>query len=371
MTIRIATYNVNNLFERANAMQLEGFSTDGARILQDVQELNQLLEKDSYAGAVGQRITELLEQYDFHKPKKNRWFTIIEVKKKLYSVKQDGSGVTIVAAGRKSWVGWVELIRDAVHEASIENTGRVIQAVKGDILCMVEVENRLTLDRFNKKILGNFNPSYAHNLLVDGNDDRGIDVGLFSQFEIRSVRSHIDDTYTDKKGQLQRVFSRDCPEFEVALPSGKPVWILCNHFKSKGYGSQAANNSKRTQQAKRVRKILGRFNLATDYVVVAGDLNDTPNSQPLKPLLDTPNLFDLLASNKLSGPRWTYQDAKDQIDYLLVSKALRDTLKKAGIERRGIFSADNFKGKFPHFPEVTGKVTQASDHAAVWAEFAI
>jgi hypothetical protein len=33
--------------------------------------------------------------------------------------------------------------------------------------------------------------------------------------------------------------------------------------------------------------------------------------------------------------------------------------------------ARDFNGRFPHFPEVTGKVTQASDHAAVWADFDI
>jgi len=59
---------------------------------------------------------------------------------------------------------------------------------------------------------------------------------------------------------------------------------------------------------------------------VAGDFNDAPTSQPLAGLLATPNLFDVLSSNKLNGARWTYQDAKDQIDYLLVSKALNDKL---------------------------------------------
>ena len=116
-------------------------------------------------------------------------------------------------------------------------------------------------------------------------------------------------------------------------------------------------------------QILTRFDLTTELVVVAGDLNDTPDRPPLAGLLATTNLFDVLGSNLLSGPRFTYQDGHDQIDYLLVSKALHDKLKKVQIERRGIFSQTNFGGQFPHFPEVTGKVDQASDHASVWAEF--
>src|SRR5437899_2717270 len=100
-TIRIGTYNVNNLFSRANVMQLDGFSADGAAVLADVSALDSLLAKPSYAGAVGTEIKALLEKYEFHKPKKNRWFTINEIRNKLFSVHQDGSGVTIVAKGRQ------------------------------------------------------------------------------------------------------------------------------------------------------------------------------------------------------------------------------------------------------------------------------
>lgn len=369
MTIRIGTYNVNNLFERAAIMQLEGFSPDSAAVLQDVQRLDELLAKDAYSGATGAEIKALLEKYDFHKSTPNRWFTINEVRNKLFSVKQDGSGVTIVAKGRASWLGWVELLRESVNDTSTQNTARVIKAVAADVLCLVEVEDRLTLDRFNQNLLKPVKAQYVHNLLIDGNDERGIDVGLLSKFEIRSVRSHIDDTYIAANHHKTLIFSRDCAEYEVALPGGQTLWMLCNHFKSKGYGDQTSNNAKRKRQADRVREILGRFDLTTDFVVVAGDFNDAPTSQPLAGLLATPNLFDVLASNKLVGPRWTYQDAKDQIDYLLVSKALNDKLQKVAIERRGIFSPDGFGGQFPPFPEVKDKTTQASDHAAVWAEF--
>ncbi|HET7841209.1 MAG TPA: endonuclease/exonuclease/phosphatase family protein, partial [Terriglobia bacterium] len=103
--------------------------------------------------------------------------------------------------------------------------------------------------------------------------------------------------------------------------------------------------------------------------VVAGDFNDTPGRPPLAGLLQTPNLFDVLSSPLLNGPRWTYQDGKNQFDYLLVSKALYDRMQAVGVERQGIFDAKNFKGQFGHFPEVTSKTNQASDHAAVWAQF--
>src|SRR3990172_3060384 len=287
MKLRIATFNANNLFSRAKVFQLPGFSKKAGQILDDIHELSALLEQDSYKGATAARIKKLLEQYEFHKkPPQERWFDINQVRNKLFSISQEKKSVNIQAAGRKSWVGWVELTREVPDEASIQNTGRVIQALKADVICMVEVENRTALTRWDEEILGGVKAGVGHVMLIDGNDARGIDVGLLSRFPIRTIRSHVDDTFKAKHGQVEKVFSRDCPEYEVALPNGRSVWVLCNHFKSKGYGSQAANDAKRRRQARRARDIVNRFDLTQDFVVVAGDFNDTPASEPLSELLE-------------------------------------------------------------------------------------
>jgi predicted extracellular nuclease len=144
--------------------------------------------------------------------------------------------------------------------------------------------------------------------------------------------------------------------------------MLVNHFKSKGYGSPAANDAKRKSQADRVRDVLKKFDLKNDLVVVCGDFNDVPGSAPLTALLGTPGLNDVLAQ-LAPGERWTYKDKK-QIDYLLVSDALLKGLKAAGVERRGMVKAEKLTGgAVKPFPEVTSDANDASDHAAVWAEF--
>jgi len=86
-------------------------------------------------------------------------------------------------------------------------------------------------------------------MLVDGNNDRGIDVGIMTRntFDILSIMSHVDDT--DENG---RIFSRDCAEYQIRTPSGETLLVLVNHFKSMGYDSQEDNDSKRKRQAKRV-----------------------------------------------------------------------------------------------------------------------
>lgn len=364
MKIKIGTYNLNNLFERPKIMELQGFSKISAEVLNDVSNLNSLLSKDVYDSETKLSIEKLLNKYFHDESTTNEWFTINEVRGKLFSRKSDGTGIAVKAAGRNNWLGWVELIKDTTNEISLENTARVISSIDVDILCTVEVDNRIALNRFNTMILKNKNCEFPHCMLVDGNDERGIDVGILSKFEITNIISHIDDIYTGANHSKYKIFSRDCAEYTVQPDKTNSIHFLCNHLKSKGYGSQASSNAKRKKQADRIVQILKKFDLQKDLVVVAGDFNDTPSSQPLANLMKLNGLTDVLKSPVFTGDKWTFSEGKVQIDYLLVSKPIFDNLTQVAIERRGIFKKNN-----PTFPEVTNKVTQASDHAAVWAEF--
>ena len=366
MKLRIATYNVNNLFSRPRVLELPGMSRTGKTVLDDVAELAELLERASYEGRPGKRIVRLLERYGIGRiAPEDAWFQVQQVRGKLFSVGKRGK-LHLTAKGRAAWVGWIELTRTRVAGAAVENTARVLGAIDADIACLVEVEGRATLDRFNRDLLNGAH--YPHVMAIEGNDARGIDVGLLSRFEIRTARSHVDDTYRAGNGAEQRVFSRDCAEYELTLPDGESLWMLCNHFKSKGYGRAGDNDDKRRQQARRVRDLVSRFDLARDRVVVAGDLNDTPDSDPLRDLVETPRLHDVLDRLPPGEPRWTYRDGRGQIDYLLVSEPLWERIENVGIERRGIWSRNGFGGAFPCFAEVTDLRTQASDHAAVWVD---
>ena len=94
-----------------------------------------------------------------------------------------------------------------------------------EIIAVVEAEDRPSLLRFNDELL---DKKDRHIMLVDGNDERGIDVGLMTKsgFPIRNIRSNVDAE--DSKGI---VFSRDCPEYQVITPNGTELYLLVNHFK--------------------------------------------------------------------------------------------------------------------------------------------
>lgn len=113
-------------------------------------------------------------------------------------------------------------------------------------------------------------------------------------------------------------------------------------FKSKGFGGFAVANAKRKRQAKRVNDIhKARLQEGVDPIAVVGDLNDTPDSDPLTPLLANGSpLVDVMAHPKFvgDGRPGTHGNGtrSGKPDYILMSPKLAATVKKAGIERRGI-----------------------------------
>lgn len=93
----------------------------------------------------------------------------------------------------------MELATEPINELTVEMTARVIQDVHADVLCVVEAENRPSLDRFNQeRIPEPF--TYGHVMLIDGKDTGGIDVGIM--FGIDHSASLFDETNTDAVSTL-------------------------------------------------------------------------------------------------------------------------------------------------------------------------
>ncbi len=352
-TLRLATFNVENLFDRPKLLNMHD-QAQGDAALADLRALQTELRRAQYDKP------KIIQLYKGLK----RYVDVVEIRgKKLFNK----SATKVVANGLSDWDGWLTLKRDEIWPEARANTGKVVADVNADAQCIVEADNRPLLQRFNDQEIPKAK-RFPFNMLIDGNDDRGIDVGILSRLPIRELRSHIKDE--DSGGTI---FSRDCLEVRLELSNQRQLWMLLNHFKSKGYSGPSQGNQKRLRQATQVAKILGeRFNLATDLVVVCGDLNDTPDSASLAPLLGVPNLFDVLALQfPNAADRWSYHYKKnEQIDYLLVSKPLRDAFVQAGLERQGMFGVDKFSGgTIAPYPQVTSATVSASDHGAVWADF--
>ena len=161
------------------------------------------------------------------------------------------------------------------------NTALAILDAQPDILAVCEIENIYTLRNFNEQYLSNY---FGHVFAIDGNDPRGIDVGLLIKRDLKApdlksltvggLRTHFDEADNKKDmvsrryiGQLggkpaylapNAIFSRDCLEVDVVIEkkdgTSKTLTLLVNHLKSQIGGKKS--DERRLKQSKRVAVIV-------------------------------------------------------------------------------------------------------------------
>ena len=370
--MRIASFNVENLFARPKAMDSqEADAATRRRILGAHARISELFELPSYAG-VEAEILDLLEALGVLNDDEGTFVRLRKLRGSLLRRPLSGP-VTLVAKGRASWVGWVELKTIAVNVRATENTARVIKELGAHVLTVVEADDRPGLDMFSVAMLPAVGgTAYPQVMVVEGNDTRGIDVGCLSApgFDLVQLRTHIFDT--DSKGS---VFSRDCCEFHFRTPGGNRLVVLANHFKSKGYSSPGdpIGAKRRRRQAQRVATIVkGLRAEGIDHVAITGDLNDDPTSFALRPLVGLAGLTDVSEHPAFdwNHRKGTYGSGneKDKIDYILMSDPLYAKVVGGGVFRKGVYRGPRTKDPWDIFPTLEKKEHEASDHAAIYAD---
>ena len=381
--VRIASFNVENLFERPRAFNLTNL--DGQNpVLEAYKEVNVLIKQDEYSAADKERIQALLVTLGIYfingqdairrsEQFPPQWAWLRNNRGTFDRQPQDESqSVEIIANGRGSWIGWVELITEPTDEMGTRTTARVIQEVNADILGIIEAEDRPSLVRFNEELL---NKHYRHAMLVDGNDERGIDVGIMTRenFEILSICSNVDSV--DNVGQI---FSRDCPQYEVRTPNGNIVHVLVNHFKSQSGGG----GSKRRRQANKVREIADNLMDHEQHVVVLGDLNEGPPNGATQAINlaglynNGSRLIDCYSLDDFDiGTRPGSYDScglSNRLDYIFISESLREKFRGGGLFRKGLWgSRQSRPTNWDTYPEMEASVHQASDHAVAFVDLDI
>ncbi len=380
----LAAFNVENLFERPVAMDQKTWAA-GAGILAAYSDFNALVQEPVYTPEVKRKLLKHLEELGLLK--KNKSGALRPINKAPFAILNKSKGVflkvprdnkesaEVVASGRASWIGWVELRKHPVNEIATRNTAQVIRDVHPDVIGVIEAESRKTLNEFNRDVVTEVGgTAFDHVMLIEGNDPRGIDVGVMTRAvrEIAAIQSHVDDR--NPAGDL--IFSRDCPVYEIKLASGKSLWLLINHLKSQGYRGTRDPDVVRREQAQRVREIYEQLRSGgEEYVAVIGDLNDSPGRGPLDPLLkngsDLKDVSEhpLYQNDGIPGTHGAgYADAK--FDYILLSPALFGWIMAAGVFRKGVWDGRK-KPRWKMYDNMKGPEHGASDHALIWVDLDI
>jgi hypothetical protein len=235
----LATFNVENLFSRARLLSpQQGLELS---IRGQFTELLAALDAPYYDQG---RIKRLLVALD-------RYITVQTTRGRFV----DDAG-NVLATCPDDWAGHIDLKQAPARTRTTENTARVINAVRPDVLCVAEVECRSTLQNFSRELLDKeLNLNNA--VVFDGNDPRRIDVGVLTRFKVGRIITHVFDW----DSQANRpIFDRDCLEVALKLPTGSELFLLINHLKSKhgdgtGASKKQENDRRRTLQATRIAEI--------------------------------------------------------------------------------------------------------------------
>jgi len=266
--------------------------------------------------------------------------------------------------------------------ASKRLTAQTMMAMEADVFALQEVEGLDVLKQFRDRHLGGPD-RWPHALVIDGNDQRRIDVGVLSRFPIVHARS-----WQHLRSGPRYTFDRDCLEVDVEGPLGR-LTLYINHFKSmrapnRTHGSgRALTRDRRLAQARAVKQIItDRFgpDPSDAPFIVLGDLNDfvADDEQGRSAIRDlvqwsaVENVLDRLPEQE----RWTHcftgrrkqRPAYRQLDFLLPSAGL--AARNPGlpeVERRGQPGrARRYTGE--RFEGVGSDRPKSSDHCPVLFE---
>lgn len=173
--------------------------------------------------------------------------------------------------------------------------------------------------------------AYGHSahLQREGNDDA---LAVLSRFPITRRGLHLDDSFAMGDARL----TVRCGFLEAAVepPGGRPLALMVAHLQDKSFHVRGQTDVRRNEArllGNHVRRALREC--PDEDVLVAGTLNDTPDSAPLREIAGErgEHLTDLRPCDRL-GDAWTRHDRTtddhSRTDYLLASPALAARLAR-------------------------------------------
>ncbi|MGZ3771869.1 MAG: endonuclease/exonuclease/phosphatase family protein [Bdellovibrio sp.] len=165
---------------------------------------------------------------------------------------------------------------DLQLDTKLKNLSKVVLGVDGkgpDTLMLIEVENINVLNNWNTNYLQN--AGYKTVVLIEGPDERGIDVGFMSRFPAlgKPILHKIPWKPENDKDKNWMEKTRGVLEVTVKAPNGDPLTFFVAHFPS-----QANPVYWRKQASEFVTKLIKEKG-PDRMVVTAGDLNITAEEE--------------------------------------------------------------------------------------------
>lgn len=236
-----------------------------------------------------------------------------------------------------------------------------ITAMDADIVTFQELENEPLLEAFVAEFLPDM--GYDHVAATPTNDRRGITLGIISRLPIDRITSYRFRRLHVAGDNRTWRFARNLVQITIRIDPKTTLDLFAAHLKSKRNSENDRKSAQwRLAEAMEIRRIikLSHQDDPNALYMLAGDLNDLPESLPIKHLLgddpDGPPILVDVHEGLKHNQRRTYLNKRyrDQgpIDYILASPALTRRRVQGSA---GVLS--------------DAKVLGGSDHAPVLATF--
>lgn len=377
---RLATFNVENLYSRPNFWDPQKFHE---------QQVGNVFFEDKTEATLARRFAQA---------------TLSDEKCQLSALALLATNADIIALQ--------EVDSDEALRSFRENYLKRLEGahVARTMRAVIFAEPRPSPDRVKQAREAAINQvNYRYIKVFDGNDRRGIDIGVLSRIGWRDISSNAGLTYADldvwpegmdeyREGppdnlraltRADRIFKRDVVTVEYMI-DGRAFTLFCCHLKSMT-GGRRATRLVRLAETMALRKLVEkRFadhqgGPAAANWAICGDFNDyyeidgsrvlrdyvTGEDAPsaLGPLLEDGFAVNLMERRPVDE-RWTTYHAPDdsyaQLDYILLSPALAQANADAVPEviRMGQpWRATRHEG--PRFPRIGWDRPKSSDHCPV------
>ena len=179
-------------------------------------------------------------------------------------------------------------------------SSQLVSAIKGmdaDIVLLQEVENEACLDELKEGL----SAIYPSSVMGETGAPASLDVATLGRVDVLEVRTHRNYSIPHPDGGWTK-FSREFLEVHFDW-KGWRVVVFNAHFKSKTNDDPG----RRLAEAMKARQIIEATAKEYPYalIVLAGDINDVPDSPPLKEL-EKGGLMHRIAKEIPSGGDWTY-----------------------------------------------------------------
>ncbi|MGI0105891.1 hypothetical protein [Salinimicrobium sp. WS361] len=375
--MKIATYNVQNLFFRHKRLLNSSKTKNFANWL---KEMDELMVKFRKTGCDLERLRELSFLIGFEHIDQSG-YVVMRRKGGNFFVKGIHFSKEMHAAPYNNWNGWIEVENHPLSSVQIENKARVVSAINPDLLILQEVESCEALRQFNKFLLPQFQCFPLKNyLFISGNTDLGQDLGLLTRpgYSIGSARSH----HSIQRENNEPLFERSLLEYEVFSPAGERITIISAHL-TDDHLIKEESDRKRAEQSQYIASQYERLlTEGQQNIVVCGTFNAPSYCYSLSSLIRDTSLKEISRHPKFTVVADQGRDSGyhslgaygkginlKQRDYLLLSPVLFNRIISAGMNRKGVWPQR--KSQWPIYPQIKRLEDAASEHPALWVDLDI